>query len=232
MFFERINPSAGLQHIIECYWVVKDENPTPNVQKIIPDGFTELIFHLGDPYKIKLDKQWKSSQAYCLQVRSADIFYYRTPEDQRFLVLNSNLRPLLISMVLICTPSPTKSSMGPPFSQKKSLCCNVNFVHQRVYSDWISKAEDHFKWHLSSTPLKNTHADKAVDLIFEKKGMITVAELSAATAIGERQLENHFRKFVGLSPKFFSRIIRFNYIFDLVRENKQQWTALAYEAAY
>lgn len=43
MFFERIKPSAGLQHIIECYWVIKDDDPTPNIQKIIPDGFTELI---------------------------------------------------------------------------------------------------------------------------------------------------------------------------------------------
>jgi hypothetical protein len=30
--------------------VIEDEEQAPNIQKIIPDGFTELIFHFGDPY--------------------------------------------------------------------------------------------------------------------------------------------------------------------------------------
>jgi AraC-like DNA-binding protein len=45
-------------------------------------------------------------------------------------------------------------------------------------------------------------------------------------------MENLFKKWVGLSPKFYSRIVRFNYIFDLVQKNKYNWNDLAYEAAF
>jgi len=45
-------------------------------------------------------------------------------------------------------------------------------------------------------------------------------------------LENLFKKWVGLSPKLFARIIRFSYIFQLVQDNNQSWSSLAYEAAY
>jgi AraC-like DNA-binding protein len=79
---------------------------------------------------------------------------------------------------------------------------------------------------------KQNATDTAVGLIFEKKGMISVSELATFTGVGERQLENLFKKYIGLSPKFFSRIVRFNHIFDLVKKNKSRWSSLAYEAAY
>src|SRR5215510_9646076 len=48
----------------------------------------------------------------------------------------------------------------------------------------IGITENYFKKLLAAKPLIITYADKAIDLIFEKKGMITVAELCATTAIG------------------------------------------------
>jgi transcriptional regulator GlxA family with amidase domain len=62
--------------------------------------------------------------------------------------------------------------------------------------------------------------------------MIPVSAIARVAGVGERQLENLFKKYIGLSPKFYSRIIRFNYIFSLVRENHQSWSGLAYEASF
>jgi AraC-like DNA-binding protein len=50
--------------------------------------------------------------------------------------------------------------------------------------------------------------------------------------LSERQLLNQFRQQVGLSPKLYARIIRLNYIFQLMMEKKEKWSLLAYEAAY
>lgn len=59
MFFKRIAPDPELEHIIECFWIIENKDPAPIRQKIIPDGFTEIIFHFNDPYRIKLGKQWQ-----------------------------------------------------------------------------------------------------------------------------------------------------------------------------
>src|SRR5262245_53911068 len=59
MKYRRVQPSTDLQHIVQCFWTVEDEDVTPRQQKIIPDGYPELIFHFGDPYRINLKGGWK-----------------------------------------------------------------------------------------------------------------------------------------------------------------------------
>ncbi|MGC4021921.1 MAG: helix-turn-helix domain-containing protein [Cyclobacteriaceae bacterium] len=41
-----------------------------------------------------------------------------------------------------------------------------------------------------------------------------------------------FRTYVGLSPKFYARIIRFNKIFSLIEKNDPQWIDLMNEAGF
>jgi methylphosphotriester-DNA--protein-cysteine methyltransferase len=62
--------------------------------------------------------------------------------------------------------------------------------------------------------------------------MITIEEIINAIGIGERQLERLFRKYVGLSPKFYCRIIRFNYIFQLMQEQSPRLIDLTYDAGF
>jgi AraC-like DNA-binding protein len=116
-------------------------------------------------------------------------------------------------------------------SQEK-LFLEKDFFACGNHEEKIFKAEKYFQTLPALKSWKETPADKAVTLVFEKKGMITVTELCSIAGVGERQLENLFKKYIGLSPKFFSRVIRFTYIFELVQKNKQRWSALAYEAAY
>src|SRR4051812_15605631 len=59
MDFRRIEPTGNASRAVECYWYVKDDDTTPVKQKIIPDGFAEIIFHFGDHYRINLDGRWK-----------------------------------------------------------------------------------------------------------------------------------------------------------------------------
>src|SRR5688572_33304007 len=59
MQFNRIDPPNGLRHLVECYWIAKSNSSTPTQQKIIPDGFPEIIFHFGDPYRIELESDWE-----------------------------------------------------------------------------------------------------------------------------------------------------------------------------
>jgi methylphosphotriester-DNA--protein-cysteine methyltransferase len=49
--------------------------------------------------------------------------------------------------------------------------------------------------------------------------------LSDTTLPGER-------KFIGLPPKFYARLIRFNYIFSLIQDKKLTWSELASQSGY
>jgi len=72
----------------------------------------------------------------------------------------------------------------------------------------------------------------AIDLIFSSNGMVSVKELTEKAGVGERQLERLFKRYVGLSPKFFARIIRFNYIFQLIQSKNTPWAEIVYQSGY
>ncbi|MES2882523.1 MAG: DUF6597 domain-containing transcriptional factor [Bacteroidota bacterium] len=60
MFYQRIQPPKELVNFVECFWVMESADTTVQQQKIIPDGFPEIIFHYGDHYRIKMDGNWET----------------------------------------------------------------------------------------------------------------------------------------------------------------------------
>ena len=72
----------------------------------------------------------------------------------------------------------------------------------------------------------------ALELLFRKRGMIGVKELAEASGVTERQLERLFLKQVGLSPKFYSRVIRFSHIFALIEEGDYSWAQVAFKSGF
>jgi len=64
-------------------------------------------------------------------------------------------------------------------------------------------------------------------------GQARVAEVAERLGWSPRQLEREFRSGVGLSPKAFARIIRFQNLLRLVGEGTlREWTRLAHEGGY
>jgi|SRR5664279_1145770 len=70
--------------------------------------------------------------------------------------------------------------------------------------------------------------DEAIRLIERYRGNITVRELSLATFTTKRTLERWFQEQVGLHPKAFSRLVRFNGVIRYVESNLNvKWRQLA-----
>ena len=231
MSFERIAPGNSLENFIECFWIVENEDPTPVKQKIIPDGFTEIIFHFGDHYRIKQKKQWLIQPRNLLagqlrkyfmleNIGTSDILGIKFKPAALTHLYNLNMSLVTDRVVNLCEVLEEPGALLRAANEGKDHYERINSLC--TYFKNMPVIKDR----------KQTPVDRAVDLVFDQNGMVTVTELCDAAGVGERQLENIFKKFIGLSPKFFSRIIRFNYIFKLVDKNEQSWTSLAYEAAY
>ena len=72
--------------------------------------------------------------------------------------------------------------------------------------------------------LKDIQSDKliieAVKLIYQSQGTIRIKELNEKLFISQSPFEKRFRKIVGISPKKFASIIRFNTVLDNLNKNK------------
>jgi hypothetical protein len=75
MELRRIEPTGAAAKAVECYWTVKNAAAKPVKQKVIPDGFTEIIFHFGDQYRINLDGRWRKQGMQLLAGQITKFFY-------------------------------------------------------------------------------------------------------------------------------------------------------------
>ncbi len=212
MEFRRIEPTGAAAKAVECYWTVKDDDTKPQKQKIIPDGFTEIIFHFGDHYRINLDGGWKTQGTRLLAGQISKYFYLENSGATE--IFGIKLKPTALTHLF-----------GMPM---RSIVDKV--IDLDIEIDFHN-ADQFFSRLCENYP--NDHpADRAVEMIFAKKGMISVTEICQELSIGERYLQQLFQKYVGLSPKFFARIIRFSYIFGVIKEGKPDWAQIVYEAGY
>jgi AraC-like DNA-binding protein len=75
--------------------------------------------------------------------------------------------------------------------------------------------------------------DEAIRLIKLHNGNISIRELEQATFTTKRTLERHFLEQVGLNPKTFSRLIRFNGVIRFIESNLNiKWRQLADSFGY
>jgi AraC-like DNA-binding protein len=72
---------------------------------------------------------------------------------------------------------------------------------------------------------------RAIEMIFEREGSVRIAELAKVAGASERALLGLFTERVGLSPKRFSRVVRFQHVLRRI-EGQPDWAQLAVELGY
>jgi AraC-like DNA-binding protein len=229
MIFKRIHPSPHAIQWVECYWIVENNDPTPVQQKIIPDGFPEIIFHFADPYRINLANGWNVQGHSLLAGQITKYFFLEN--SGRASILGIKLKPTALTHLF----GLQMDRFNDDVVDLSSFSCGaLNELEEAVRrqadnESRIAVCEDFFS---KFSVADKTKVDEAVSMIMSAQGARPVMEISRRLEISERQLERLFKKYVGLSPKFYSRIIRLGKIFQLYEKGDPGWAALAYEGGY
>src|SRR5690606_35288696 len=107
----------------------------------------------------------------------------------------------------------------------------ISFSVDKAYENPLGYF-DRFYSEKIKTKTNQLHA--VIDDIHSSKGTTSVSDLAKRNFTTIRQLERNFKKFIGLSPKEYSNIIRFQYALSLIRESKQNRSLLdiAFECGY
>jgi AraC-like DNA-binding protein len=235
MIYRRISPPADLSHIIQCFWSVQDEagvnKPDSQRQKIIPDGFTEVIFHFGEPYRIRLYKRWETQAPALVAGQIKKHFYL---ENQgRSDIFGIKLKPAVLTHLF-----------GLDMSKLTDRVVDVSKVRAVkslavLYKSLISLDTDRrcgivaqlFRSQIDAVP-HNHPVDAAIDLIFRTHGTMSIGEIASRTGFTERHIEQLFKKHVGLTPKFLARIVRFNRIFHLISDKQPDWSDIVFQSGF
>lgn len=232
MLFKRILPAPDLQRYVESYWIVQDDDPTVVHQKIIPDGFPEVIFHFGDTYRINISGTWMEQSRSLLAGQIKKHFFLEN--TGRSDMIGIKFQPSAIAL-LFQVPMDAftdkvvdlEEALGDKAASWKAIAFSHEAPEKKI------EALEHFirdavKQVKAETPL----IDTCLQEIFSSHGMCSVSDLAQKAGVSERYLEQQFKKQVGLSPKFYARIIRFSRIFQLVQEENPVWSDLVYGAGF
>jgi AraC-like DNA-binding protein len=75
--------------------------------------------------------------------------------------------------------------------------------------------------------------ETAQNLLISSNGQIKIHQLAQQTCMSISSLERNFRQQVGLSPKSYANILRFNHVFKLIKSyGPKKWQDIIYQCGY
>lgn len=205
-------------------------------EKCVMDGFVKLFIYLNDNLPEYYDKEGKRrdwGDGIGGHQTDGDLLI-RTPENLKLIfcifkpfgfyrlfktpihLLNNNVIPLEVFL----------GSRSREFKEKVVLAPSDE--------DKIRVVDDFFT--SLARPLQipyRSRVEQAQNQLLLRNGLVNIDGLSNQLNISRRSLERYFSENVGLSPKYYAKVLRFNYAFALKRANPAlDWFDIIYDCGY
>jgi AraC-like DNA-binding protein len=225
-----ISPPKSLASYIRFFWVL--ESDEPYTHRSLADGCVELLFHYNGLFtELEKSGTQQSATASCIQGPSQS--YRRFTIDKGFGMFGVYLYPFAIPQ-LFGTPVASLANQLPDLQtwlgaegrdlEEKMMLAKNN--QQRI-TTMVSFFENRLR-HCDNTIHPLT---RAITGMVEQQQLARVDELSTQCFLSIRQFERKFKELAGLSPKLYTRILRFQAATRQYGENKSL-TDIAYDCGY
>jgi len=233
MKFEQIQPPAYLRDHIRYIWTLESTEPdaTPKTFAPVADGCPGLIFQQSDMIRDQDDK------------KLPDLFLYGQTTKHTTLRTEGKFNTIGIYFY----PNALKSIFGINAEELTNECVDVNLISQKqgfrlseqlVNNPDINGQIEILNAYLFSLVQKNkvpidNGTQYAITSIITSKGNVPLKELLEKLNVSERSFERKFKETVGISPKMFSRICRFQASLNQLRNNDfDKLSDIAFENDY
>jgi len=229
MKYTERRPSAILQPFVECIWTLNGAAREVAIQPegILPDGCMELILHRGTPFRRRGELQ-----SHCFIVgQMIDPVFLQV--STRIEVIGVRFHPggaypfLMIPMHELThrfiSLAEVWGRLGKELEERVLGASSTRQAVRMVVHDLERR--------LISADVGRNRAHGLASMQIQHHGTLSVRQLAYHGGISERQLEREFNDVVGLAPKTFSRILRFQRVFQAFEQNAK-WVDVALECGY
>jgi AraC-like DNA-binding protein len=233
--FELIKPHIALQNYLQDYCIVETNAAADflPLEKVYPTGNCCLVLHYGTPSKFRK----KNEVAYVesnLMLCGQQTHYYD-------LSLSGNTGMVLITF----KPNGLTAFFDCPASEITNENVSLDLVtgtEAGKLADKLTNAQnnlqrisivDHFLMSRMKLNKDFERIDLAVRLIENSNGQIKTHQLSQEVCLGIKQFERLFSWHVGVNPKKFANIIRFQHVLKMKNQQTNlNLLELAFENGY
>ena len=214
-------PSPHLVDYVKCYWSIEDPGTfAGEPEAIVPDGCFEIIFDLADRFKRLSFGEGEKLQPITIvagQLRRSiliqptgriKLFGTRFQPAGAFPFFDFSLSELTDSTEEI------DSIWGTEGRELEDRICEARTFDARVAIIEIALTR-----RLLAKERANTSAIAAAGMIVKAVGGVSIRSVAQAVGVSERTLEREFKSKIGVSPKLFARIIRFQTLLKAVESD-------------
>lgn len=219
MQYSEIPPSPALRRYVQCYWTLDapSEAGAP-AEPVMPDGRIELIFNLAAPFRRFHADGYVETQPLSIvagQMRSCamigpsgaiDLFGVRFTHAGAAPFFSFPLSELTGRIIDL------KMAMGAGARRTEERLNEARSLRRRV-----EIVESALLRRLSQNRGIDILVENASSMIVENMGLAAIDRVTETLGVNERTLERRFQQKFGLSPKRFSRIIRFQNFLNAAR---------------
>ena len=236
MNYQTFKPHKNLESIVKLYWTLEVPfDPKNQKQKIVPDGCIEITFNFGD--KIK---RFTSETDFILHP-NAMVMGQRT---KFFDILpTGNVDTFAICFYPIGFANFVKIPLANLVDRETPISELFGQVETDILEQQMIQAADSKQridiieaFFLKMLNEKNTISNivkSTVDALLKTNGTTPINAILKDDVSKRRQLERHFRKQIGISPKQLSKAIRLQATLNLMLNKKSETlTDIAYESDY
>jgi AraC-like DNA-binding protein len=214
MQYREFAPGPDASRLVECYWVL--EGPASGVQRVVPDGRAELILNLAQPFEALEDGRWQRQPRCFLAGQITGPLMLRGTGPAQ--IIGVRFRPGGVAQLL-----------GMPVQELTGQTISAGDLGLRGFGGLATLPE------VEDALLREERGD-ADPLVDEAARLLSllpdVARSAESLGVSTRQLERRFKARVGMSPKHFARIARFQRVFRAVEEGGTGWVDAAAECGY
>jgi AraC-like DNA-binding protein len=235
--YEQTGPSTATQGFVDCYRYLETGLPAEDaVQRVVPDGRPELILNLGKPFESASEARWIPQPAFFFAGQISSPMLLR-PRG-RAKMIGVRFRPEGASRIFRCPMHELAGLVVPLDGLSPRLDRELQPLRgmDSIASQWlfIDRALSRAARNAARNATHNSDAALAfaLDTAIETAGLISVSGLAKRVNLSNRQLERRFLDAVGMTPKRFCRIRRFQRVLQAMEEPGANWADAAVACGY
>jgi len=222
---------------VENIWYVQGQHVDYAREKILPDGAIELIVDL-DSWPKKIFDDEITTDRYRTVKRA-----WISGERTRYIVIGTDNTHLI---GIRFKPGGAYPFFGFPISELSEYVTELDLIWGRLVYDIrdqlleIDSPEEKllcFESFLLDQVKRSLVPNRAIAFAVHQlqysPQFLAIRDLAAQIGITQKHLITQFEKVVGLRPKSFARVAKFNKVLSIIEQQKQvEWTSIAYECGY
>lgn len=238
MQYQETRPNHRLARFVECFWTLDSGGISAGSQpeRILPDGCVELVLNCAEPFReLKPGGEQVRQPAYFLvgqmtrpvtiiPTGAVALIGIRFHPGGTFPFFRFPMHEVTNQVVeLAALSSDLEREFADIVERAASTALKIEALEKLLIDRIRTRKHD---------PHHDSWIIRVTSEIVARAGQLSMDALAESASISHRQLERRFNHDVGIGPKLFCRVLRFQEIFRALDRSDPQWAIVAANCGY